>query len=175
MENNKSRISEEKELNLKKNIDKLNKQIENNFKKAFFDLLSEKIKQEPPDYEWIEKLYKELRDKLCNILKNNSILRNEIEESMDLILFSQMIRNNAFDGLELYKQIVYIFDKFKQLGSAARDKEVDIKKDEIIEMMKKNCTFYEIVPVFFKNSYYCLENIYTDLENFSKSLQKYKK
>jgi hypothetical protein len=160
---------------MEKNIENLNQQINDNFKKAFYDVLSEKIKQEPPDYDWLERLYTELRDKLCGILKKGSTLRIEIEDGMDLTLFSQMIRNNAFDATELYKQIMYIFEKFKQLGSPGRDIEVDEKKQEILDMMARNCTFYEIVPVFFKNCYYCLENIYYDLGKFSESLQEYTK
>ena len=115
---------------LKKNkkIDRLNKQIEEIYKKAFFDLLEQKTKAEPPDYIWIEKLYEELRNKLTVILKKGSALRVEIEESMDPQIFSQMIRNKAFNGNDLYNLVNYVFvKKCKQLGSPGRDKDVDEK------------------------------------------------
>ena len=47
-----------------KQTEKLNQQISATYKRAFFDLLEEKVKQEPPDYDWIVKLYKEIRHKL---------------------------------------------------------------------------------------------------------------
>ena len=40
-----------------KQSDSLNKQLNTQFKKAFFDLLEEKVRQEPPDYDWITRLY----------------------------------------------------------------------------------------------------------------------
>jgi len=155
-----------------KKIDRLNKQIEDTYKKAFFDLLEQKTKAEPPDYIWIEKLYEELRNKLTVILKKGSALRVEIEESMDPQIFSQMIRNKAFNGNDLYNLVNYVFEKCKQLGSPGRDKDVDEKFNELIEMMKNNAVFAEIVPVFIKNANDCIDWIYKDMSDFSKKISK---
>jgi hypothetical protein len=155
-----------------KKIDRLNKQIEETYKKAFFDLLEQKTKAEPPDYIWIEKLYEELRNKLTVILKKGSALRVEIEESMDPQIFSQMIRNKAFNGNDLYNLVNYVFEKCKQLGSPGRDKDVDEKFNELIEMMKNNAVFAEIVPVFIKNANDCIDWIYKDMGDFSKKISK---
>ena len=155
-----------------KKIDRLNKQIEETYKKAFFDLLEQKTKAEPPDYIWIEKLYEELRNKLTVILKKGSALRVEIEESMDPQIFSQMIRNKAFNGNDLYNLVNYVFEKCKQLGSPGRDKDVDEKFNELIEMMKNNAVFAEIVPVFIKNANDCIDWIYKDMSDFSKKISK---
>ena len=43
--------------------------------KAFCDLLKQRVEQEPPDYEWITRLYEEIRNKLTKILKKGSELR----------------------------------------------------------------------------------------------------
>ena len=48
-------------------------------------------------------------------------MRNEIEELMDVELFEQMIRNNAFGGCEFHKLVCYVFDTCLKLGSPARD------------------------------------------------------
>ena len=37
-------------------------------------------------------------------------MRNSIEESLDVELFDQMIRNGAFQGPEFYNLVNYIFD-----------------------------------------------------------------
>ena len=161
-------LTEEEENKIKR----LNKQIEDTYKKAFFDLLEAKTRSEPPDYIWIEKLYEEIRYKLTAILKKGSSLRVEIEESMDLEIFSQMIRNKAFNGADLYNLVNYVFEKCKQLGSPGRDKDVDEKFNELIDLMKSGAVFAEIVPVFIKNANECIDWMYEDMSEFSKKVSK---
>ena len=43
-----------------KKFDKINNQIKDNFHKAFYDLLEMKVRAEPPDYEWIVRLFGEI-------------------------------------------------------------------------------------------------------------------
>ena len=151
-----------------KQIDSLKKQLQDNFKKAFFDLLKEKVAQNPPDYDWITKLYSEIQVKLKKLLKITSPLRKEIEECMDVELFDQMIRNNAFSGEDFYKLINYVFDLIKKLGSPARDKNIDDKKQEILDIMMNGGTFADIVPIFIKNANDTIDLIYIDIENLIK-------
>ena len=42
----------------------LREQIENTYKEVWITLLHDKVKQNPPDFEWIVRLYKEIRYKL---------------------------------------------------------------------------------------------------------------
>ena len=149
-----------------KQIKQINKQIKNTYQKAFFDLLEQKVADDPPDYEWITRLYAEIRQKLISILKKESPLRKELEEHLDIELFNQMISNKAFDPKDLYNLICYTFDTCKKLGSPARDKETDLKKQEIIELANSDKgTFATVVPLFIKNINYCIDNIYEDLRN----------
>ena len=148
-------------------MERIQKQIKDTYHKAFFDLLQQKVHQEPPDYDWISKLYLEIRNKLTKLLKSSSTLRIEIEENMDPVIFNQMMRNKAFNGTDLFNLISYVFDKIKQLGSPARDQNTDQKKNEIFELMKNNGTFAQIVPLFIKNSNICIDLIYQDMENLS--------
>ena len=71
-------------------------QIENTYREVWATLLHDKVKQNPPDFEWIVRLYKEIRYKLTYFLKQNSPMRNSIEESLDVELFDQMIRTVLF-------------------------------------------------------------------------------
>ena len=70
-------------------------QVRETFKKAFFNLLEQKVSSNPPDYEWLTRLYAEIKEKLMALLKKDSDVRNEINESMDTELFMQMISNDA--------------------------------------------------------------------------------
>jgi len=153
-------------------MERIQKQIKDTYHKAFYDLLQEKVNENPPDYDWISKLYLEIRDKLTKLLKSSSPLRKEIEESMDPVIFNQMMRNNAFNGTDLFNLISFVFDKIKQLGSPARDQNTDEKKNEIFDLMKNNGTFAQIVPLFIKNSNICIDLIYEDMQNLSKKFSQ---
>ncbi len=151
-------------------MERIHSQIKETYQKAFFDLLQQKVEQDPPDYNWISKLYLEIRIKLTKLLKPTSTLRIEIEESMDPVIFNQMMRNNAFNGTDLFNLISYTFDKIKQLGSPERDQFTDLKKIEIFDLMKNNGTFAQIVPLFIKNANICVDFIYEDMQLVSKKI-----
>jgi len=160
---------------LDKNIEKINKQIKEQMEKAWFDLLKEKTNNNPPDYDWLERLYVEIRDKLLGLTRKNSNLYNGIMESMDIVLFSQMIRNNAFTGVDTLKLIEYVFETGKNLGSPARDTRVDQYKYEVLGLIKAGGTFGEVVPLFFKNANKTIDNIYYDLQQLKENYSNKKK
>ena len=39
------------------------------YKKAFFDLLEQKVAADPPDYDWVTRLYEEIRGKLLILFR----------------------------------------------------------------------------------------------------------
>ena len=47
----------------------MEQQIENAMKKAFYDLIEEKTNQNPPDYDWLVRLYAEIKERLLYYLK----------------------------------------------------------------------------------------------------------
>jgi hypothetical protein len=151
-----------------KKFNEINNQIKDNFNKAFYDLLEMKVTAEPPDYDWIVRLFQEIKDRLIFFLKKGSPFRNDIEEKLDVELFDQMIRNNAFNGTDFYNLINYVFDLCLKLGSPARDQETENKQNEVLQLMQNNGTFAQIVPLFIKNVNYCIDNIYNDFRNLKK-------
>ena len=162
--------------NLDKNIEKLNKQIETQMKKAFYDLIIEKTACETPDFDWLIKLYSEIREGLISILKQGSDLRKEMEECFDIELFSQMIKNNAFGGEDMIKLINYTFNKLLQLGSPGRDKIYRERQEEILKhMYTDKATFGSIVGIYLKNSHLCLDELHLDIANIKKNLSNLNK
>ena len=95
-----------------KQTDALHDQIKHNFHLAWFNLLREKTLQNPPDFDWIVSLYRELRFRLTCFLKKDSSPRVKIEQDLDIELFDQMIRNGAFQGPEFIGLVNYIFKCF---------------------------------------------------------------
>jgi hypothetical protein len=156
----------------KKQKDSLNNQIKETYFTAFFDLLEQKVQQEPPDYDWIVNLYKEIRHKLTFFLKKGSVFRKHVEEGMDIELFDQMLRNNAIGGVEFYNLVNFVFESILKLGSPGRDKEVKSKRDEIYKCMKDGGMFCQLVPLFIKNANICADWIQEDLSNVKKNLSK---
>jgi hypothetical protein len=147
-------------------------QIEETYKEVWTTLLHDKVKQTPPDFEWIVRLYKEIKHKLTYFLKQNSSMRKSIEESLDTDLFEQMIRNGAFQGLEFYNLVNYIFDTILKLGSPARDDNVKQLRDEILTALSNKATFAELVPLFFVNANTAVDWVHKDLFDVKGNLEK---
>jgi len=146
-----------------KNVTHLTEQVKETYKRAFFDLLEAKVGD--TDYEWLTRLYGEIKTKLTTLLRQNSQLCREIEECMDCELFHQMIRHDAFNPEDFYKLIRYVFEKCKQLGSPARDSETDAKLQEIVDFVDSGeATFATLVPLFIKSANECLDMIYEDIK-----------
>ena len=147
-------------------------QIEETYKEVWTTLLHDKVKQTPPDFEWIVRLYKEIKHKLTYFLKQNSSMRKSIEESLDTDLFEQMIRNGAFQGLEFYNLVNYIFDTILKLGSPARDDNVKQLRDEILTALSNKATFAELVPLFFVNANTAGDWVHKDLFDVKGNLER---
>ena len=152
-----------------KKVERLNKQMETTMKKAFFDLLEQKVTADPPDYEWLTRLYTEIRDKLTKLLKPTSKTRKHIEEQMDPEFFHQLISNNVFEYKSFHALICFVFEQCKAFGSPGRDKETDEKLQELLDHYNSgNATFATLVPMFIKNANHCIDNIYLDIQNLQK-------
>ena len=166
---------EEQSKSFDKNVNRLTKQVKETYKRAFFDLLEEKVGASPPDYEWLTRLYGEIRSKLIALLREGSQLRVEIEETMDCDFFKQLISNNVFSPENFYATIRYVFAKCKQLGSPGRDAETDAKLQEIVGFVDSGeATFATLVPLFIKNANECLDTIYEDVQSLSERFKKKK-
>ena len=164
---------EEQSKSFDKNVNRLTKQVKETYKRAFFDLLEEKVGASPPDYEWLTRLYGEIRSKLIALLREGSQLRVEIEETMDCDFFNQLISNNVFSPENFYATIRYVFAKCKQLGSPGRDAETDAKLQEIVDFVDSGeATFATLVPLFIKNANECLDTIYEDVQSLSDKFKK---
>ena len=156
-----------------KNVEKLNKQVEDTMKRAFFDLLEQKVASDPPDYDWLTRLYTEIRDKLTRLLKPTSKTRKHIEEQMDPEFFHQLISHNVFEPKSFYALVCFVFEQTKLMCSPGRDKETDKKLQEILDHFNSgNATFATMVPMFIKNANYCVDNICLDIQNLQKQLSK---
>ena len=148
-----------------------NDEIKETYQKAFFDLLEERVSDKEPAYDWIVKLYLEIKMKLLKITSKNSKLAMEINNTMDLQLFEQMIRNNAFDGNDFYNLINFVFDMCLKLQSPQRDEDTNNRRNEVLDIMKNGGTYAQIMVKFIKNANICIDFIYEDIINLSREFK----
>lgn len=149
-------------------METLEKQVRNTFEKAFFDLLKEKVAEEPPDYDWLIRLYTEIKTKLCKLVKKDSVMWRDMNEKLDPVFFEQLIKNKVFDGKSMYGLIWYTFEKCLELGSPGRDNDTKKARDEVIALaVSADGTFSNIVPLYIKNINKCIDTIYSDIKSFA--------
>lgn len=151
-------------------MENLKRDIESQLRKAYFDLIEERVNSTPPDYDWLVKLYSEIVKKITVFLKINSPIRVKIEDNMDVELFSQMIKNNAFNSTDMIQLVKYTFDTLMLLGSPGRDNDIIEMKTNILDLIKKpDSTFGEVVSLYLKNAHIGIDNYHRDFENSIKN------
>ncbi|KAA8538697.1 hypothetical protein F0562_028322 [Nyssa sinensis] len=69
--------------------------VRETMEKAFWNGIMESMKQDEPDYNWVLKLTKEVRDELCEI--SPSSWRQEIVETIDIDILSQVLKSGSLD------------------------------------------------------------------------------
>jgi hypothetical protein len=129
----------------------IEQQIERTMKQAFYDLIDENTNCENPDYDWIVRLYTEMKEKLLFYLRKDGTTYKSIDESFDVELFSQMIRNDVFSPESMIKLVDNTFFWIKSLGAPYRDEEIDNSKRKVLES-----PLNKIISVFLKEVHVCL-------------------
>ena len=138
----------------------MEEQIEKTMKRAFYDLIDSNCSCVPPDYDWLERLYKELKSMILMYLKKDSKVYKTIDESFDEELFSQMIRADVFSMESMLKLVDNTFYWIKELGSPARDQDTDDAKSKVLSSGAE-----KMISTFLKESHQCLDNYHTDMRN----------
>jgi|688.fasta_scaffold409944_1 hypothetical protein len=146
------------------NTDKIEKQIKEQMKKAFFDLIDSTVNSQKPDYVWITNLYTELRDRLCGFTKKDSKSYFKIIEEFDVELFNQMITNDVFDQNSFLKLVNNTFGWIEKLQAPARDESTKESKNRVLSSDPQN-----FISTFLKEIHNCLDNLEYDMENYFKT------
>ena len=146
------------------NTDEIEKQMKEQMKKAFFDLIDSTVNSEKPDYVWITNLYTELRDRLCNFTKKDSKSYFKIIEEFDVELFNQMITNDVFDQNSFLKLVNNTFVWIDKLQAPVRDESTKESKIRVLSSDPQN-----FISTFLKEIHNCLDNLEYDMENYFKT------
>lgn len=139
----------------------MEKQIETTMKQAFYDLIEQNTNSENPDYDWMVRLYSEIKSTLLYYLKKDSKTYQEIDASFDVELFDQMIRADVFSSESMIKLVENTFYWIKTLGAPVRDKDVDKAKERVLQS-----PLNKIISVFLRETHDCLSFYDQDMKSF---------
>jgi hypothetical protein len=145
------------------NLKFIEKQILDNYHKAFYDMIDETINSSTPDYEWIVRLYDEIKRRMLIYVKKDSNTYKSIESSFDKDLFEQMIKNDVFDAVSMIKLVDNTFHWVKSIQAPSRDKTCEIAKKTVLSAEPT-----KIVSTFLKEVHKLLDFLDEDMKNLFK-------
>ena len=151
----------------KENVDDFNKIA----KQAFWDGFIEDIELEK--YDRLEKMLKEIRDRLCSFVPNRPDYHRDFDDHFDIKFIMQMLEDDALDNETMGKYISYLLDKIKELEAPIDNSETDKIRQKVIEMFETSVTG-EILAYFLENVYDKLDKIATRCKEFSEFAEKVK-
>ena len=137
----------------------IEEQIQTEMKNAFFNLIDDNINSENPDFEWISRLYEEIKIKLLSFLPNkNGKVYKQLDLDFDIELFKQMIENDVFNQESMIKLVNITFDWILKLEAPIRDKNTIEAKNRVF-----NSDPEKIISTYLKEVHGCIEQIETDI------------
>ncbi|XP_055925348.1 T-complex protein 11-like protein 1 isoform X1 [Argiope bruennichi] len=148
-------IAVNKDFKLQQNVPKssLEEKVTEIFHKAFWDLLTEQLSSDPPEYTQAMVLLKEIKEILIwLLLPHNTRLKNEINEVLDLDLIEQQAEKGIIDVLS-YAQ--FIISTMARICAPARDAKI-----------KELRQLTEVVPLY-KGILGTLDLMKMDMVNFT--------
>lgn len=143
-------------------MNKIEIQIKEQMRNAFFDLITDTVNSKNPDYEWITRLYVEIRDRLRFFIKKDSSTYRQITDDFDEKLFFQMCTNDVFDYNSMIKLINNTFDWIKKLQAPVRDNFLEESKNRVLNAAEPK----KIISVFLKEVHECLDIYEKDMFEF---------
>lgn len=129
-------------------------------KTAYWDLFKEELSKTPPNYLSIIPMLKETKKLIKSCVPNAQKIHEEVDESIDIELITQMIEHNAFDDQTILSFLGFIIGKIQQLDAEEFDEEnKKWRKTMFAELMGESVKYQEFFPKFFKEAFCKLEVI----------------
>lgn len=148
---------------MEKNIDRLNQQLKEQFHAAFYDVIAEAVSSDPPNHEYIVRLYTEVRDRIAAVVKPDGPSYKRIHEQFDVPFFEQLLRTNNFSEESMMGLINTTFGWIAQLQTPRRDSELEAAKQRVIAA---GTTMGDMVPVYIREVHTCMDWVEEELLEF---------
>ncbi|XP_023636199.1 uncharacterized protein LOC17883095 isoform X2 [Capsella rubella] len=112
--------------------------VKETMEKAFWDGVMESMKQSQPDFSWVLKLMKEVRDELCEISPKD--WRQEIIQTIDTDVLSQLLASGNVDMGYLGNILEFSLGILLKLSAPANEEEIRTTHNKLMTELG------EIVP-----------------------------
>ncbi|KAL4200281.1 hypothetical protein AMTRI_Chr03g148940 [Amborella trichopoda] len=96
--------------------------IKATMEKAFWDGITDSLKQDDPDYSWVIQLVKEIRDELCTMVPQN--WRLQVTEAIDVDILTQVLRSVNPDIDYLGRILEYALGTLQKLSAPAKENDM---------------------------------------------------
>lgn len=149
----------------KKEIESISEQFKTQFKRAFWDKITEDLKMSPPNTEHLIVLLGEIRDMLNNLTPNNQSLVSENSEAINPQYLALQFKKG--DKLEqLLGEVLYfvVEDRLKRLVAPAWDEELQEWWLAMQREIGSDQPIYEKVPIIFQGVYNWLNRLTQTVE-----------
>ena len=161
----------------KKNKDKnfikiLEKQIELNMKKAYWDIFEKELLKEPPNTDLLAIRINELKELIIKCIPNRNDIHLELDGYLDPEFIIHKIESKMFDNFELEKYITYILGKLTQFQAKEDDLYTLMFEKYIQGLIEKNTSLGSVLKVFFKFVFEKFEKIYMNSILFKENIKK---
>ena len=144
-------------------MERIERQINEQFHKAFYDVIAEAVSSEPPNVEYIVRLYTEIRNRLASMVKPSGRTYQQIHREFDVDFFRQLLEHGVFDGNSLLGLVHTTFKWIQSLQTPARDASTEAAKQRVLQ---SGTTMAEVVPVYIREAHGCLDTLEQDLKEF---------
>lgn len=156
---------------LKEESEKFINNIKQISEKAFWDTLESELKSEPPVYDMLISLYTEIRDRLVNIVYNDS-KKEEITNMLDVDLFKQMLTNNACNYNDMIEWMDKLFICIEGIQAPIYDAEINQEKYGLINDLSNGKHISEVICCMYKGLFVRLDQTEKEIKEWRERLIK---
>ena len=149
-------------------MERIQEQIRTEFRRAFYDTIAIAVAQQPPDVDYLVRLFTEIRDRLAQFTRPNSRSFHKIHEDLDVDFFRQRLTHNAFDGHSLQSLVMITFDWIKALQAPSRDSDTEAAKQRVLA---SGTTMAQVVPCYIRETHACIDTMQNDMREFLENQQ----
>ncbi|KAK4271179.1 hypothetical protein QN277_019910 [Acacia crassicarpa] len=111
--------------------------IKQTMEKAFWDSIMESINQEPPDYDRVVQLMREVRDEICEMAPQS--WKEDIVSAIDLDIFSQVLHSDNLDIDYLGKILEFSLVTLQKLSAPANEEAMKAKRQNLFLELNEIC------------------------------------
>lgn len=153
-------------------IDSLKDQVENTYKKAYWDKLEEDLNNK--SYDSIILILEEIRSRIALLVPNRIDIHQTLAEYIDVELIKQMLNNNAIDHKFIYGLVNYIIENLKNLEAPSQNEKTEEWRQETLKELENIENINKFFPMFFQKVYDKIEVIENEVK-FIKESKLYEK